>query len=174
MQRFLGLTLLPLALAAGAGAAGCSDERPAPLAVPAAAVVSSVTDGDTLRLTDGRRVRLVQIDAPEQGECFHRSATRALRRLAPPGTRVTLAADPRLDRVDDYGRLLRYVRAGGSDVNLALVEEGAAVPYFFRGDRGRYAERLLTAARRARASGRGLWGACPGARLDPARGAVTG
>ena len=34
-----------------------------------AAVVASVTDGDTLRLTSGQRIRLLQIDAPEAGAC---------------------------------------------------------------------------------------------------------
>lgn len=155
-------------------AAGCDEQAAVAPATSGTAVVSAVVDGDTLRLRDGRRVRLVQIDAPEQGECFFAGATRALRRLAPPGSRVTLSADPRLDATDDYGRLLRYVRARGVDVNLALVERGAAVPYFFRGGRGRFADDLLAAARRARAAGRGLWGACPRARLDPGRGSITG
>jgi endonuclease YncB( thermonuclease family) len=49
------------------------------------AVVGSVTDGDTLRLRDGRRVRLVQVDSPElgTGECYSRAARTALLALAP-------------------------------------------------------------------------------------------
>lgn len=137
--------------------------------------VAAVADGDTVVLGDGRRIRLVQIDAPEAAnECYGHEATTLLRRLTPRGTTVALERDPALDDVDAYGRPLRYLVAGGTNVNLELVRLGAAVPYFFRGDRGRYADELLTAARDARAAGRGLWGACPGARLDPARGAVTG
>ena len=134
-----------------------------------------MSDGDTLRLTDGRRVRIVQIDAPElETDCYGQAARRALLRLAPPGTRVTLERDPALDAVDRYARLLRCVAVGRSDVGLALVAEGAAEPYFFRNDRGRQAAELLRAAKHARAERRGLWGACPGARLDPGLGSVTG
>jgi micrococcal nuclease len=155
---------------------GCSSAPdPASPAAPEAGVVARVTDGDTLRLRDGRRVRLVQIDAPERDtECYGRAAGAALARLAPPGTRVTLERDPSLDGRDSYGRLLRYVRVGKLDVNLELVRLGAAAPYFFRGDRGRQARALVEAAEAARAERRGLWGACPDARLAPERGLVTG
>jgi endonuclease YncB( thermonuclease family) len=138
-------------------------------------VVVSVTDGDTLRLRDGRRVRLVQIDAPEEAtDCYGHAATAELGALAPRGTTAALARDPLLDGVDDYGRVLRYLVVDGVNVNVELVRRGAAVPYFFRGARGRYADELLSAAREARDARRGLWGSCPAARLDPGRGALTG
>lgn len=135
-------------------------------------VVARVVDGDTLELRDGSRVRLVQIDAPEVAsrECGQSQATAALRRLAAPGTRVTLRADARLDDRDRYGRLLRYVvLEGGRVANVMLVRQGHAAPYFYAGERGRYADQLLAAARDARGAGRGAWGACPRAQLDPSR-----
>jgi endonuclease YncB( thermonuclease family) len=139
------------------------------------ATVAYVYDGDTLRTSDDRRIRIVQIDAPElETDCYGRSARRALVRLTPPGTRVVLQLDPTLDDVDRYGRLLRYVVAAARDVGLELVAEGAAEPYFFHGDRGRHASTLLHLAERARADRRGLWGVCPGARLAPEIGSVTG
>jgi len=140
------------------------------------AVVASVYDGDTLTLQDGRRVRLLQIDTPElgSGECYSRAARTALLRLAPVGARVALEADGNLDRVDRYGRLLRYVRRTGTNVNLELVREGAAAPYFYRGERGRYAAALLTAARQAKAAKRGLWKACASTVLDPTSAVATG
>ena len=139
-------------------------------------VVASARDGDTLLLLDGRRVRLVQVDAPElgQGECYGRTALLELAALVPPGSRVELERDPRLDDVDRFGRLLRYVRRGGTLVNLELVRRGAAAPYFFGGARGRHADALLAAAREAKAGGRGLWGACPATRLVPERAVATG
>jgi micrococcal nuclease len=94
--------------------------------------------------------------------------------MLPPGTTITLEADPRLDQVDRYGRLLRYVHRAGTNVNLELVRRGAASVWFFDGDRGRYADRLLAAARDAKAERRGLWGACPRTRLDPAGAVDTG
>lgn len=68
--------------------------------------------------------------------------------------------DPGLDDVDVNGRVLRYVFKAGRNLNLVLVQRGAASPYFFGGDEGRYAGRLRRAVDRARAEARGAWGAC--------------
>ena len=160
---------------AGVSLAGCGGADAGGGTLREEARVASVTDGDTLRLRDGRRVRLVQIDAPEErAECYGREATRALEVLAPRGARIVLERDPALDDADDGGRLLRYVERGGVNVNLRLVADGAAAPYFFRNARGRYAKELLAAAEGARRDRRGLWGACPAARLEPAQGSLTG
>ena len=126
------------------------------------ATVERIVDGDTLVLEGGSRIRLVQIDAPELGEeeCYAAASTGELAGLARPGIRVALEADPRLDGVDRYGRLLRYVYAESTNVNLELVRRGAATAFFFHGERGRYAGRLLAATEEARAERRGLWDAC--------------
>jgi micrococcal nuclease len=138
--------------------------------------VARVADGDTLTLANGSKIRLLQIDSPELGteECYARAARRQLLLLAPIGSRVTLEADSELDGVDRNGRLLRYVKRGSLNVNLELVRRGAAAPYFFGGDRGRYASQLMAAAAVARSQRRGLWGASPGTRLDPHRQVDTG
>jgi endonuclease YncB( thermonuclease family) len=139
-------------------------------------VVASIADGDTLTLTSGMRVRLLQIDTPElgSGECYSRAARTALLQRVPLGIRVRLEADRSLDDVDRYGRLLRYVQRGTMNVNVALVRAGAAAPYFYGGDRGRYASRLMSEALAADAAKRGLWGACPRTQLDPYRAIDTG
>ena len=141
--------------------------------------IGRVVDGDTVYLTSGAKIRLVQIDTPEVyfgAECFGEAASAATRRLLPPGTAVRLLSEPATDRVDSYGRLLRYViRAGdGMNVNLALVAPGDAAPYFYDGRRGRYAAVLQHDAMRARARRLGLWGACPGTPVDFDRGVDTG
>lgn len=143
---------------------------------PEVGVVATVYDGDTLRLNDGRRVRLLQIDTPElgSGECYSRAARTALLGLAPLGARVTLEVDPALDRIDRYGRLLRYIKRDGVNVNVELVRRGAAAPYFYGGDEGRYARALMHAAQRAKSAKRGLWKACPSTALDPYRAVTTG
>ena len=139
------------------------------------AVVARVIDGDTIALADGTRVRLVQIDTPEKGdECYGREASELTRRLLPPGTHVRIEKDPALDQEDRFGRKLAYVWKDDEDVNLTLVEEGAAGVWFFDGDRGRYASELLRTAERARADDKGLWGACPLARFDPEDSLSTG
>lgn len=158
--------LLAVVFCAACGGASTSVET---------ATVDSVRDGDTILLEDGRRVRLVQVDAPELGvECWGEEAADALERLAPPGTDLRLERDPGLDDVDRHGRLLRYVHAGDSNLTLELVRIGAAAPYFYRCERGLYARRLVAAAREARTGRRGLWGACPGVRLLPDRPVATG
>lgn len=150
--------MLVVATAAVGGGCASSDSQD----VPASAVVARVGDGDTLDLRSGERVRLVQIDAPElgAGECYARAALGELRRLAPLGTLVQLEHDARLDDVDGYGRLLRYVTVGEANVNVELVRRGAAAPYFFRGERGRLSDSLLDAAAEARRASRGMWAAC--------------
>jgi endonuclease YncB( thermonuclease family) len=150
--------------------AGSADARPA-----ATGTVAQVVDGDTIRLTGGQRVRLVQIDAPElgEGECYAHDARAALSRLLPAGTRVRLETDSRLDAVDRYGRRLAYVFKGRENVNQTLVLRGAASVWFYGAERGRYAGQLETAARNAKANRRGLWGACPGTAYDPTRGVQT-
>jgi endonuclease YncB( thermonuclease family) len=165
---------LVLVLALAGTAAGCDDAPAPPVPEGESATIEWVVDGDTVRLDDGREVRLVQIDAPEAGsDCFGRDATRALIALA-KGERVSLERDPALDDVDTYGRLLRYVFAEGRNLNVALVADGAAAPYFFRNQRGRYAGALDDAVADARERDRGLWAACPQARLEPGLGSVTG
>jgi endonuclease YncB( thermonuclease family) len=72
--------------------------------------IDRVTDGDTVVLRKGLRVRLVQIDSPEvyfETECYGRQASAATKRLLPPGTQVRLTFEPATDRVDDFDRLGR-------------------------------------------------------------------
>jgi len=142
--------------------------------VRAAATVARVGDGDTFDLRAGDRVRLVQIDAPElgEGECYARESRRELERLAAPGGRVDLESDPELDDTDRYGRLLRYVHAADTNVNVELVRRGAATPYFRRGDEGTYADELLDAVDEARREARGMWGSCR-VSWDPERAVTT-
>ena len=156
-------------------AAGCSFGGE-PAADESEGTVARVVDGDTLALEDGRRVRLVQIDAPEvpERECHGADSAADLLSLVPEGTDVRLVRDPNLDDVDRFERLLRYVFVGERNVNLELVRLGAAAPYFFGGGRGRYAERLLDAAEEAQDRGAGLWSACPGTVLHPGRTLATG
>jgi len=157
-------------------AAGCDDGATTGEPPDAGSgVVARVNDGDTLTLQGGAKVRLVQVDAPElTTDCFGGPARDVLASLARPGTRVRLVRDPALDDRDVYGRLLRYLVAGDTDVNVELVRRGAASPYFFRSKRGMHAEELLDAVEEARDRRRGYWGACPGAHLNTGLGALTG
>jgi endonuclease YncB( thermonuclease family) len=146
---------------ADAGPKASSTAKPNSKAKPQKFRVARIVDGDTIDVAGGKRVRLVQIDTPESdGECYGDKATEVLSRLLPVGTKVMLERDPRLDNVDRYGRILRYVIKGDTNVNLVLVRHGAASVWFYDGDRGRYAHSLAAAARKARDKGRGGWDAC--------------
>jgi endonuclease YncB( thermonuclease family) len=159
-------------------AAGCDDGASPPSAGNRdgeQATVAWVNDGDTLTLSSGAKVRLVQIDAPElQTDCYGRAAHRALMGLTPKGARVTLVRDAELDERDRYGRLLRYVYRGKRNVNVELVRSGAASPYYFRNERGEHADELDAAVEEARGERAGYWGVCPAARLNTGLGSVTG
>lgn len=150
--------------------------------------VVSITDGDTFdmcisrgyscELTDETiTVRLVQIDTPEDGdvkECYGATASLELADLLVEGAPVIAVTDPNLDQEDTYGRMLAWVWSPLELVNLSLVTRGAAAPYFYKGARGAFSDRLESEALAARAAQRGLWGACPGTPYAPTRGVATG
>ena len=141
--------------------------------------IARVVDGDTVYLTNGAKIRLVQIDTPEVYfgvECWGHQASAETKKLLPVGTAVRLTSEPATDKVDRYGRLLRYVirTRDGLNVNVFLVAHGDAAPYFYAGREGRYATALTRAAMRARAAHQGLWGACRGTPVNFDRGVATG
>ena len=135
-----------------------------------------MNDGDTLTLTTGARVRLVQIDAPElYDDCYGKAARVALRRLVPNGSRVTLVRDPALDATDRYGRRLRYVVSERHERQRRPRSPGRRLAVLLpRRARPLRRRPCSTAVDGARAAQRGYWGACPGARLDTRRGSITG
>ena len=141
----------------------------------AAVVVSKIYDGDTITLSTGERVRLLQIDTPElsPAECYGEEARTALGSLLRSSGDVSLKTDPKLDKLDRYGRLLRYVYVGKTNINLKLVEIGAATPYFYKGDKGMYSNQMLRAAQNAKAKSLGLWKKCPGTQLTPTNAIST-
>ena len=131
--------------------------------------VTHVVDGDTVdvRLSGGavRRVRMLGIDTPEVYggiECGGPAASESLKRMLPVGTAVRLTSDPTQDRVDRYGRLLRYVTkvSTGKDVNYAQVQQGRARVYVYMHHPFRRVDAYRRAATDARLHHRGLWGTC--------------
>jgi len=130
--------------------------------------VVKVYDGDTVTLGDKSRVRLIQIDAPElaEGKCFADKSRQALESILKSQT-ITFVEDSKLEKIDIFGRRLGYLFAGKVNVNLKLVEIGAATPYFYNGQKGDFAKKLLSAAKSAQSRGLGLWKECPGTKLNP-------
>lgn len=148
-----------------------------------------VIDGDTLSYNEGIKVRLVQIDTPEiqENECYAQDARNELVQILvglendsqvvykgeAPKPSISFERDDVSGDKDKYDRELRYLFVDNLNVNLELVKRGAAAPYFYRGQKGKYAVELLVAAQLAKDSNLGLWGACPGTELNPNEGVNT-
>ncbi|QJA06202.1 nuclease [Thermosulfurimonas marina] len=118
-------------------------------------------DGDTVVLSDGKRLRYAGIDAPElhrkEGppEPLAREAWLLNRQLV-EGRRLRF--EPAARRRDRYGRLLGYLfLPDGRLVSEVLVSRGLAFACFWPGA-ARYREHLLAVQREALAKGRGIFG----------------
>ncbi len=95
------------------------------------AELARVVDGDTLRLADGRSVRVLGINATETGrrgqpdEPYAREATRQAQAFLAGQDRVRLVTG--LEPQDRYGRLLAHVyRPDGASLEEALLRRGLA------------------------------------------------
>jgi micrococcal nuclease len=141
----------------------------------AAVQVVRISDGDTLTISTGEKVRFLQIDTPEisPAECYGTEAHKALISMIGKSS-ITLESDAVSDDQDQFGRILRYVKVGKTNLNLKLVRIGAATPYFYQGEKGKYATQLLKAAENAKAKKIGLWKMCPSTKLEPLKPATTG
>lgn len=146
--------VLSLGLLLAARPLVCATAAPVPDQEPGC-IVSRVVDGDTFYCRDGRKVRLIGVDSPEQQQGpIAAGARQALLRMLPPGALVRLERDVRL--TDRYGRVLAYAWTGFTLVNEAMVLDGWAVLYTVPPN-VKYAERFSQAQRKARAGGAGLW-----------------
>ncbi len=128
-------------------------------------VVVRVSDGDTFTLADGRRVRLLGVDAPEMGRCASVEAKNRLSQLV-LGKRVRLKD---IGYHDDYGRILasvlvdapfdtwmeylyfRFIKKAPYKnlvmINRVMVEEGLGL---YHNSGGQYTEVLSRASQVAR------------------------
>lgn len=130
------------------------------LETPSRAVVRQVVDGDTLRLDDGRRVRLVGINAPElsgQGrtvEPFAEPARERLRQLVGESAgQVGLVVVGK----DHYGRTLAHVYGRDHDnLEARLLADGLGYFVAFSPASG-LRECQQAAERHARAGRLGVW-----------------
>lgn len=93
--------------------------------------VTRVVDGDTLDV-DGKRIRLVLVDAPERGEDGHAAATARLAELCPVGARAAVDIDD-AQRGGSHGRAIATVacESGGraAVANAEMVKSGHASVY---------------------------------------------
>ncbi|MCQ6281607.1 thermonuclease family protein [Bacillus sp. EB600] len=133
-----------------------------------AATISRVVDGDTIELTDGRKVRFIGVNTPEsttRHETYGKEASNyTTSKLT--GKQVWLQKD--VSETDRYGRLLRIVwlAVPSNDMdeneiktkmyNADLVLNGFAEPSTYPPD-VKYSDYFVKYAREARDKGTGLW-----------------
>ncbi len=120
-----------------------------------------VIDGDTIVLSDGIKVRYLEINAPEvahkdkPGEPFGREAAYLNKRLV-EGKRIDILVASSVP-YDQYGRLLAHVfLLNGKLVSEVLLKNGLAHCCFYQKP-DHYAKRLVAAQRSAILSHKGIW-----------------
>lgn len=118
--------------------------------------VTNVVDGDTLDCADGRRIRLLLIDAPEMAQQgFGERAKSALEELARVGAELTVELDVQL--TDRYGRTLAHLHHPSSgNINRRLLELGVAMVGVYPPN-VRHVDDYRRVAEGARLAGHGLW-----------------
>ncbi|AHL31754.1 nuclease [Pseudomonas brassicacearum] len=138
---------------------------PAPTGLPQVKV-QRVVDGDTLRLADGRSVRMIGLNSPELGrqgrsdEPFAVAARRRLEALVATGDgRVGLVLGK--EGKDRYGRTLAHVySADGTNLEAKLLAEGLGF-HVAVAPNVDLADCQAAAERQAREAGLGLWKRSP-------------
>lgn len=125
--------------------------------------VKRVVDGDTIELTDGRKLRYIGIDTPETVDpnrpsgCFGKEASNKNKELV-ENKEIELEKD--VSETDKFGRLLRYVYLTDTEmVNEKMVRDGYAFARTYPPD-VKYQEKLRQAEADARTNNRGLWASC--------------
>lgn len=158
--------LLALALQATPAGANCPSGREQQWGQ-----LQSVTDGDTLRLTDGRKLRLIAVNTPELGhgrgpdQPLAQAARRAVQQFFAGNKRVGLVAG--IEPVDHYGRQLVHVfRADGESLSAFLLQQGLGWRIAIPPNLG-FQDCLTQHEQMAQAARRGVW-ALPDYRPKPA------
>jgi endonuclease YncB( thermonuclease family) len=148
--------------------AGCSDGE--------IIEVSRVIDGDTVKLVDGRTVRMLGINAPEMPSnpgdpnlipvtCMGPLAREYLSDHL-EGQDVCLRYPDGEEHEDVYGRTLAYIYYGGMNVSTLMVATGHACVYdSFREPICN--QDLTQAETQAQSDQLGLWGVCARLHGDP-------
>ena len=123
--------------------------------------VAFVYDGDTVRLDDGRSVRLIGLDTPEIGhdgaptQPFAEQARTALEKLLAGHQYIRLRYDA--ERQDRYRRTLAHIYLDdGRSVTALLIEQGLATTLVVPPDLWNL-DCYRAAEQRAQAERRGIW-----------------
>ena len=118
-----------------------------------------IYDGDTVKLSNGEKVRYIGIDTPEMNynnppaEYFAQEAKEYNAKLV-LGKKVKLEFD--VVKRDKYGRLLAYVYIDGKHISQDMIERGFAKVLMFPPNL-KFADYFLTLQNLAKEEKRGIW-----------------
>lgn len=138
-------------------------------------IIKEVQDGNTIIMSDGKKVRLLGVDAPEKFETenlenqvkYKQRDKESIMKLgvisydylkkAAEGKKVKLESDPNYYDVDQIGRNLRYVYLeDGTFLNEKIISEGYANVFYDK--RISKNEELFKIEQAAKKNKTGLWG----------------
>jgi micrococcal nuclease len=115
--------------------------------------VEKIIDGDTIELQGGKRIRLIGIDAPEEGECLYQEAKEYLFSLL---NKQNIVLEEDVQKTDKYGRTLAYVWKDNNFINLIMLKNGLAklltIP-----PNVKYVNEFIKAQKEAQEKSNGLW-----------------
>ncbi|KKP35452.1 MAG: hypothetical protein UR23_C0028G0005 [Candidatus Roizmanbacteria bacterium GW2011_GWA2_32_13] len=118
--------------------------------------VIEVSDGDTLKLSDGKTFRLYGVNAPEVKEPLFEEAKAFTENLV-LGKEISFEQEENY-KVDKFGRELGYVSIDGVNPNLELVRNGLArVVLYEKRAKIKYQDELLSAEKEASEKKLGVW-----------------
>ena len=118
--------------------------------------VTEVTDGDTMKLSDGKTFRLYGVNSPEVKEPYFEEAKAFTENLV-LGKEISLEQEENY-KVDKFGRTLGYAFVGGVNLNLELVRNGLArVVLYEKRAKIKYQDELLSAESEAKVNKVGVW-----------------
>jgi len=119
-------------------------------------MVTEVSDGDTLKLNNGKTFRLYAVNAPEVKEPYFEEAKAFTENLVLE-KEISFEQEANY-KVDKFGRELGYVFVGGVNLNIELVKNGLArVVLYEKRAKIKYQDELLFAEKEAREKRIGLW-----------------
>ena len=112
--------------------------------------VVKVVDGDTVDLSDGQRVRLLGVNAPESSmENYDESKDFLVDFILNESVGLEIYG------FEKYGRILGYIFFDGENVNQRILSEGLGSLYYYEKDD--YYDEMVLAEDFARLNGLGIW-----------------
>lgn len=115
--------------------------------------VEKVIDGDTIEISNGQKIRLIGINAPERGKYYYNESKKYLENLI-LNKKIRIEYDSKTK--DSYGRTLAYIIFENKNINIEILKNGFAHTYKLN-EISKYRKELLEAENYAIKNEIGIW-----------------